>query len=92
MAEYPEHEKLSKVADRSQACGEFLEWLQYHKTYHICEWRDSRVDPNSGERLFEGMYLVNTSIADMLGEFFGIDQDKIEAEKRQMLASLREQK
>lgn len=27
MSDYPEHDKLSKIKDRSQAIGEFLEWL-----------------------------------------------------------------
>lgn len=28
MEEYPEHDKLAKVSDQSQACGGFLEWLE----------------------------------------------------------------
>jgi hypothetical protein len=27
MSKYPEHEKLSKVSDKSTACGQFVEWL-----------------------------------------------------------------
>ncbi len=27
MVEYPEHEKLKNVADKSQMLGEFLEWM-----------------------------------------------------------------
>jgi len=27
MVEYPEHEKLKKVSDKSQMLGEFLEWM-----------------------------------------------------------------
>ena len=28
MVKIPEHEKLKKVAEQSQACGGFIDWLQ----------------------------------------------------------------
>lgn len=35
MAEYPEHEKLKKIADQSQAIGEFLDWLRGNLRVHL---------------------------------------------------------
>ncbi len=31
MSDYPEHEKLSAVRDKSQVCGEFYDWLASKK-------------------------------------------------------------
>lgn len=31
MSEYPEHDKLRACRDKSQLCGEFLEWLLEEK-------------------------------------------------------------
>ena len=77
---YPEHEKLAKISGKSQAVGEFLEWAS-SQGLHLCE-----PIPES----LHGYYgPTNRSVLDLLAEFFGIDQDKIEAEKRAMLAYLR---
>lgn len=79
QTEYPEHEKLKKVADESQTCGEFLDWLKHEKGFVLHEWN---------ERLQE--YVVAwTPINTMLAEFFEIDQDRLEAEKRTMLEEIR---
>lgn len=71
--EYPEHEKLKKVKHLSQACGEFYD--------HIC--RNYSIEPlkkHGGKRFH---------ITDQLAEFFEIDQEKLEDEKKQMLEELR---
>lgn len=34
---YPEHEKLAKVKDRSQAIGEFLDWLMNEQGAFLCK-------------------------------------------------------
>lgn len=75
---YPEHDKLKAVCGQSQTIGEFLEWLEYEKKLIICEHN-------------EGFYYPTfNKINDLLAEYFGIDQDKIEAEKKAMLQSIRE--
>lgn len=35
---YPEHEKMSKIVDKSQAIGEFLDWLQQEKGAVVHHW------------------------------------------------------
>lgn len=77
MRTYPEHDRLSAVREQSQAIGEFLEWL-FDKGYCIAT------------RLDDGRFVpVAWSIKKSLEKFFSIDPDKIEAEKRRILAEIR---
>lgn len=78
---YPEHEKLKEIQDQSQACGEFLEWLR-SKGIFLAIW----VKNSNG---WEERQSVHTPTQDLLAEFFGIDRDKLEDEKVQMLNELR---
>jgi hypothetical protein len=78
MTNYPEHEKLSAVKDKSQAIGEFLDIFL----------------PRQGIVLMEhteyGDYVpTHRSITSLLAEFFDIDQAKLDAEKEAMLDALR---
>ena len=123
MPEYPEHEKLMKISDKSQAIGEFLEWLGFEKgavlhrwvedefdelctgdLYHSCidgkrAWGDEpdqassipcKVCDGTGRvtKRFVGWADVGRT-QDLLAEFFEIDQDKLEQEKRAMLERMR---
>lgn len=83
MSAWPEHEKLGKVSARSQAIGEFLEWLGHEHV--ICTW-------GSVDDMFdrEGYRPTRKSIEELLAEFFEIDLAVIETEKRAMLAQIRE--
>lgn len=78
--EYPEHAKLRVVSDESQAIGEFLE----DSPYTLCELR--YFDEFDEPRFVE----VQKSTSRVLADYFGIDMDKLEAEKRQMLERMRE--
>ena len=79
MSEYPEHEKLSKVKDKSQVIGEFLEWLQGPKCYTIAFY------PENSNSLFT----VRTNTEKLIAEFFEVDLKKLEEEKIAMLNELR---
>lgn len=70
---YPEHEKLSKVKDQSQVIGEFLDFSKFT----LCEERRGRYYPTM------------MSIQDILADWFGIDSQRLEDEKRQMLDEIR---
>lgn len=75
MTVYPEHEKLEKVHDESQSIGEFIEWLQ--SKYSVCKYDEKR---------FGGTWWpVTLDITKLLSEYFEIDLQKIEFEKRLML-------
>ena len=77
MAQYPEHEKLKALEGKNDVIGAFIEWMQDEKGWTITEtWP-------------EGYYPVRRSIPDIIADYFGIDRDKLEAEKSQMLEELR---
>lgn len=76
--EYPEHEKLDKVKDKSQAIGEFLEnGMPDGVTFGQWNSKGTRIHP------------VTPNIQQWLADYFGIDRDKLEAEKDQMLDEIR---
>lgn len=39
MSNYPEHDKLTAVSEKSQAVGEFLEWLQ-NQHVRLMVWKE----------------------------------------------------
>jgi len=82
MNEYPEHEKLEKVQEKSQAIGEFLEWLNDEKGLSLAVWGEDEV-------IGECLYPAHPSVQDLLAEFFGIDLQVLEDEKQAMLVELR---
>lgn len=77
---YPEHTKLRAISDQSQACYDFIDWLGSEKGYRLCyvPQRSGTYEP------------VQHSMRGLLAEFFEIDVDKIETEKRAMIAQLRD--
>ena len=97
---YPEHTKLSKVQELSQACGAFLAWLE-EQGYSICRWsppiwrqnEDGTLahDENDYQILERpsGFHPETRPIDEWLAPFFEIDLKKIEDEKRRMLAEQR---
>lgn len=76
---YPEHTKLAAIANKSQACGEFVDWLEGHG-YHLCQ---ASVTDNH-------YWPTHTSIQELLAAFFDIDRTAVENEKRAMLDAMRE--
>lgn len=84
MAEYPEHERIHAVKEKSQAIGEFIDWLR-EKGVTLCTFRQHEywpLDNIQGKRA--------RTIEEILSIYFDIDQDKIEKEKRAMLDELRQ--
>jgi len=79
MSDYPEHDKLAAIKDQSQLFGEFLDFDLPLMGLTLCE-----TDENGR------LWPTSRSIQSILAELFGIDQDKIDAEKQQMLDALRE--
>lgn len=80
---YPEHEKQAKIIDKSQAIGEFLDWLQNEEGITLAHYDDS---------YYQGHVLtpVHRSIQGWLARYFGIDLNRLEDEKREMLRLQRE--
>jgi hypothetical protein len=77
---YPEHEKLAKISDQSQICGEFIEWLEQHHI-HLCE-------PDR-DNFRDRYWPTHKSIQVLLAAFFDIDLKRIDAEKEAMLDAMR---
>jgi hypothetical protein len=75
---HPEHTKQSAVLEEADAIGRFLD----ESGYILAEYRDVE---GEGTQLAH----VLKSLNEVLAEYFNIDLDKIEAEKREILASLR---
>jgi uncharacterized protein with NRDE domain len=85
MTEYPEHEKLMKIKDKSQTIGDFLEWLGSEKEIYLCSLVKY-------EGMKEQLQYIQKRKEDLLAEFFKIDLAKLEAEKQQMLETMRSKK
>lgn len=80
---YPEHTKQSAIVDKSQAIGEFLEF----SGYILAELPDEELVAAGlvGENELQP---VSKSLQQVLAEYFEIDLNKIEQEKREMLDEL----
>ena len=79
----PECERLKDVAPVSQKIGEFVDWLQTEKKFIICEeYEDGGITTN------ESAYL---NMEKLLAEFFEINMDKVEKERRALLAWVQKQ-
>jgi len=87
----PETDKMLAVKDKSQAIGEFIDWLGENGMAIVrYATRDDMYD-DEGERTEtnEGDYLpVHISTEKMLAQYFGIDLNASEKEKRAILESL----
>lgn len=80
----PECEKLAKVSEESNKIGAFLDWLK-DKGIHLATWEyDEDLDD---ERLFPH----REPIQNILAEYYGIDLDKVETERRALLDWIQEQ-
>jgi hypothetical protein len=77
--EYPEHEKLARISDQSQRLGEFLEWAE-EKGWHLAEWQDE----------IDYMLPIHLKKDQVLARYFGIDLDRLHAEKDAMYQALSE--
>lgn len=78
MSVYPEHDKLRKIADKSQVCGEFIDWLE-SRGIVLCEIHRRR----------DEFLPTQETLQALLAAFFDIDQKRIDAEKEEMLDDIR---
>ena len=83
-----ELDKMAEVREKSQAIGEFLEWLQDEKGYSICMKHDYEEDGVMWSELLP----IPTNTEKLLAEHFGIDLNAAEQEKRSILSQLKSAK
>jgi len=80
---YPEHEKLEAVREHSQAIGEFFDWLMNDRPggkVFMCE----RHPKNE----IDNIWVPITGGAEkLIAEYYDIDEKRLEAEKRAILAA-----
>lgn len=84
MSNHPEHDKQSKVKDKSQIIGEFVEWLATQNLC-ICDIIETQ-NPDVEDDYFSP--ITKTTLR-LLAEYFNIDLEKIEKEKQKVLIELR---
>jgi len=80
--DYPECEKLSRVYDQIVAITQFMEWLGSKKII-LGTW----IKPIEG--VDEAFYPCMKGTREFLNEYFGLDPEKMEKERRKMLMKLR---
>ena len=78
-----ELKKLIAVKDKSQTIGEFLEWLQ-EEDYVLSFWVERGQRPHTWYELSP----LGKSVEQLLAEYFEIDLDKVEHERRVLLEKL----
>lgn len=87
MTNYPEHEKLEKVKEETQAIGQFLEWLNSKKKIILGSYFKDADNLNTD---LQEMRMIYVQHEKLIAEFYGIDLDKLEQEKRDILKSIRQ--
>lgn len=80
MSDYPEHQRQAEFLDEADAIGRFLD----EGPYILGEWIRTGPDYSPESRLVP----VTKTVQNILAEYFQIDLNKIEAEKRQMIAAM----
>lgn len=80
----PELDKMLAVKEKSQAIGEFLEWLDGQEIM-LAEWTGSNCDECGKEVLM----LMVMHREKLLAKYFEIDLNKCEQERQQILADLK---
>jgi hypothetical protein len=82
-ARYPEHAKTHALKAQSEGIFDFLQWAADKKGLRFGR---SVFDDDEGEVFIEaGDY----ALREVLAEYFKVDLDRLETEKRQMLDELR---
>jgi hypothetical protein len=96
-SKYPECDKIVAVHGQSQKLGEFLDWLE-GKGIHLGRWAPTPAElvmnrmtgkriPIHDEETFVELFISREKL---LAEFFGIDLNKVEAERQALLEAIRE--
>jgi hypothetical protein len=80
MSEFPEHDRLDMIKDKSQTIGDFVMVFLPSKGIYL-----STLGMDA-DTLLPNM----TPIQDLLAEYFGIDRNRLDQEKLKMLDQIRE--
>ena len=84
-----ELQKMKAVQEKSQAIGDFIEWLNGEKKIYLAKYITEETRDNlDGEAEYLATWPI-PNIEKLLAEFFNIDLQKAEQEKRQLLEDIR---
>jgi len=75
-----ECDKLLAVSKNSQIIGEFLDWLQNNDVV-LSKWDVGKYE--------DTLYPIRQSIESLLAEYFEVDLNKVEKERRALLSGIR---
>lgn len=81
---YPEHAKLARVKNESQAIGTFLDWLVNERGVFLCERTQRSLVGGIGD-----VWVPISRREGILSEYFEIDEAKLEQEKLAILEAHR---
>lgn len=77
MSDYPEHDKLNRVAELAEPIGAFLAWLQVNK-FDICDNEERR----GGTMVYHPM---TRTVEQWLADYLKIDLGKLQEETAVMI-------
>jgi hypothetical protein len=91
----PELDKLKQVQEVSQKIGEFIVWLNSDKKIVLATWHKEvdecdETQPDEGVNVLWPEPMGDAAIDKLLAEYFHIDLNKVEQEKRAILDEFRE--
>jgi hypothetical protein len=86
---YPEAEKYSAVREQANQIGNFIDFLRDEKKYTFAKWYNMQEDPDE-EETDDKLMPEFPNMEKLLMEFFEIDENKLEAERRAMLEECRQ--
>ena len=87
----PQLARVMATKDDAQKIGEFLEWL-VDQGFAVCSWQEweEEVDPGEGLKKWKthrrGYMPTRKTIDALLHDYFGIDANAEEQERRELLA------
>jgi hypothetical protein len=79
----PECEKLAAVSEESNKIGDFIDWLNEIDIV-LCKFDED------SERFYSIHQMHSQGINTLLAQYYGIDLDKVERERRALLDWIRE--
>jgi len=86
---FPECDKLDAIQEQSNAILEFMEWVRNTKGLVVCRRMNGQTrldDPLIKGDIIKAAYLPQVlSMDSLMYEYFGIDKDKLDEERRLLL-------
>lgn len=84
LLEMKECAKLANISKQSEPIASFIDWLKREKRIVLGIVTYEQLGTEPGVEL-AGMYKIQTPIGTLLAEYFQVDMERVEAERRAML-------